>query len=100
MTTKANGHDACEAVIASVEKNGIPVKPVDAYTSGCKECIATGSTWVHLRECLTCGITHCCDSSPNRHATAHYHKTAHPVVQSVEPGESWRYCYPTDSMVG
>jgi len=43
--------------------------------------------------CLTCGHVGCCDSSPYRHATAHFHACAHPVMRSVEPGESWRWCY-------
>ena len=60
---------------------------------GCEECLASGSWWVHLRLCLTCGHVGCCDSSPNRHATRHYHATSHPIVQSVEPGEDWRWCY-------
>ena len=34
---------------------------------GCKECLETGSEWVHLRLCMTCGHVGCCDSSPNRH---------------------------------
>jgi CPA1 family monovalent cation:H+ antiporter len=60
---------------------------------GCEECLASGSTWVHLRRCLACGHVGCCDSSPNRHATVHHLGTRHPVVQSFQPGESWRYCY-------
>lgn len=60
---------------------------------GCEECLASGSGWVHLRRCLACGHVGCCDSSANRHATAHHRVTSHPVVQSFEPGESWRYCY-------
>ncbi|HEX6997482.1 MAG TPA: UBP-type zinc finger domain-containing protein [Gammaproteobacteria bacterium] len=60
----------------------------------CDECVKTGSTWVHLRTCQTCGATHCCDSSPNRHATRHAQVTGHPVVASAEPGERWLYCYP------
>lgn len=59
----------------------------------CEECVKTGSRWVHLRTCQTCGLTHCCDSSPNRHATAHHHATGHPVVASAEPGERWLWCY-------
>jgi uncharacterized UBP type Zn finger protein len=59
----------------------------------CEECIKTGSRWVHLRTCQTCGKTHCCDSSPNHHATKHFHATQHPVVASAEPGESWLWCY-------
>ena len=60
----------------------------------CDECVKTGSRWVHLRTCQTCGGTHCCDNSPNRHATAHAAATGHPVIASAEPGERWLYCYP------
>ena len=59
----------------------------------CEACIATGSPWVHLRTCQTCGVTLCCDASPNRHATRHAHSTGHPVIASAEPGERWLYCY-------
>ena len=59
----------------------------------CVDCVAIGSRWVALRMCLTCGQIRCCDSSPNRHSTAHFHATAHPVMRSVEPGEDWRWCY-------
>jgi len=64
--------------------------------AGCEECLATGGRWVHLRMCHACGHIGCCDSSPNRHATAHVHATGHPVVRSAEPGEDWSYCYPDD----
>lgn len=60
---------------------------------GCEDCLAVGSSWVHLRLCHTCGHVGCCDSSPNRHATAHFHATDHPVIQSFEPGERWAWCY-------
>lgn len=60
---------------------------------GCEECLKSGDSWVHLRLCLICGHVGCCDSSPNRHATKHFHATEHPVVQSFEPGEDWRWCY-------
>ena len=60
---------------------------------GCEECLASGDRWVHLRLCLTCGHVGCCDSSPNRHATEHARTTGHPIVESFEPGESWRWCY-------
>ncbi len=59
----------------------------------CEECLKTGSTWVHLRTCQSCGITLCCDASPNRHATAHFHQVGHPVVASAEPNERWLWCY-------
>ncbi|MGV1008734.1 MAG: Na+/H+ antiporter [Dermatophilaceae bacterium] len=61
---------------------------------GCGQCLVEGSTWVHLRLCLTCGEVGCCDSSPQRHATAHNAVTGHPVIRSFEPGEAWRWCYP------
>lgn len=59
----------------------------------CEECIKSGDDWVHLRKCQTCGVTLCCDSSPNRHATNHYQQTGHPVIISAEPGEKWAWCY-------
>lgn len=63
----------------------------------CDECVKTGGRWVHLRTCQTCGTTLCCDSSPNKHATAHYQTTGHPVVISAEPGEKWAWCYEDES---
>jgi hypothetical protein len=66
----------------------------------CDECVKAGDSWVHLRTCQTCGHTHCCDSSPNRHATRHAQITGHPVVASAEPGERWLYCYPDRMTVG
>jgi len=65
----------------------------------CDECVKAGGRWVHLRTCQTCGGTHCCDSSPNRHATKHSRATGHAVVASAEPGERWLYCYPDDAFV-
>lgn len=62
-------------------------------TNGCEECLKSGDSWVHLRMCLTCGHVGCCDSSKNKHATKHFHATHHPVMQSIEPGETWRWCY-------
>ena len=60
---------------------------------GCEECLKLGDTWVHLRVCLTCGHVGCCDSSPNKHATKHFHATRHPIIKSFEPGEDWGWCY-------
>jgi len=62
-------------------------------TDGCEECLRTGDNWVHLRLCLTCGKVGCCDDSKNKHATAHFHSTRHPIIESLEPGENWRWCY-------
>ena len=69
------------------------VKNVKPHTKGCEECLKTGDTWVHLRMCLECGHVGCCDSSKNRHARAHFHETQHPLIQSAERGEDWRWCY-------
>ena len=69
------------------------VVPTPARTEGCEECLRRGMPWVHLRLCLTCGHVGCCDSSPGRHATKHFHQEGHPVVASFEPGERWAWCY-------
>jgi hypothetical protein len=74
-------------------------KVLGARRRVCDECVKTGATWVHLRTCQMCGGTHCCDSSPNRHATKHAKATGHPVVASAEPGERWLYCYPDEAFV-
>jgi hypothetical protein len=63
---------------------------------GCEECLKIGGTWVHLRRCAQCGKVGCCDSSPNKHATAHHRESGHPIVRSLEPGEEWFYCYEDD----
>jgi len=63
------------------------IRDVTPSADGCEECLKTGSDWVNLRLCLTCGHVGCCDSSPNRHATKHFRKSNHPIIQSFEPGE-------------
>jgi len=63
----------------------------------CAECVKIHSRWMHLRTCQTCGVTLCCDSSPNRHASAHARAVSHPVVASAERGERWLYCFPDDA---
>ncbi|MFI9722466.1 UBP-type zinc finger domain-containing protein [Streptomyces sp. NPDC052396] len=76
------------------------VRPVTPSTrEGCEDCLRIGSTWVHLRLCLTCGHVGCCDSSPNRHARGHAQEEEHPIVQSFEPGEDWRWCFVHEAMV-
>ncbi|MDP4509295.1 UBP-type zinc finger domain-containing protein [Nonomuraea turcica] len=68
--------------------------PVPAgHADGCEECLQTGGQWVELRECLTCGHVGCCDTSPGRHAAAHWATTAHPATASLEPGDLWGWCY-------
>jgi Zn-finger in ubiquitin-hydrolases and other protein len=63
-------------------------QPID----GCAECLATGSSWVHLRMCQRCGQIGCCDSSPNRHASRHARTSGHAFARSAEPGEDWSWC--------
>jgi hypothetical protein len=72
-------------------------KPIHGKKHECEECVKTGSSWVHLRTCQTCGVTLCCDSSPNRHASKHARAASHPVIASAEPGERWLYCFPDDA---
>lgn len=72
------------------------LKQPEAYV--CEECVNAGGTWVHLRTCQTCGVTLCCDSSPHKHMTKHFHHTQHPVVISAEPGERWLWCYADEMM--
>jgi uncharacterized UBP type Zn finger protein len=75
------------------------IREVHRPTNGCEDCLRIGGRWVHLRVCLTCGHVGCCDSSPNRHATAHFHASQHPIITSGEVGEDWAYCYPEDRVL-
>ncbi|MFD5065548.1 UBP-type zinc finger domain-containing protein [Streptomyces sp. NPDC058394] len=72
--------------------------PVLPSGTGCVECEATNAWWFHLRRCALCGHVGCCDSSVGQHATAHYKRTGHPVVQSFEPGEEWFWDYAADDV--
>ena len=72
------------------------IRPVTPGTPGCEECLQIGQGWVHLRLCLACGHVGCCDNSPGRHATKHFHATTHPLIRSLEPGEDWIWCYVDD----
>ncbi len=69
------------------------IRDVVPSAKGCEDCLKLGDTWVHLRLCLTCGHVGCCDNSKNRHATRHYRDTGHPIMRSIEPGETWAWCY-------
>ena len=84
---------ACEHLAAAE----VPKAPTVA--EGCPRCLADGVRWVQLRACATCGEAGCCDSTPRRHADAHFRETGHPVMRSIEPGEAWRWCY-VDEIVG
>ena len=72
------------------------IRDVTPSANGCEDCLKIGASWVHLRLCEICGHVGCCDNSPNRHATKHYHATSHPIIKSFEPDEEWGYCYPDD----
>jgi uncharacterized UBP type Zn finger protein len=71
----------------------IQVTSLPQNVAVCEECLRIGGQWAHLRLCLTCGHVGCCDSSPNRHATAHARSSQHPVIRSLEAGEEWCWCY-------
>ncbi|WP_369194167.1 UBP-type zinc finger domain-containing protein [Streptomyces djakartensis] len=79
------------------EANGIDLG-VPPSGSGCAECDTAGGWWFHLRRCAQCGHVGCCDSSPARHATAHFRETGHPFVQSYEPGETWYWNFETNEL--
>ena len=69
------------------------LKTSQPRTRGCEECLTLGDRWVQLRLCRTCGHVGCCDSSKNRHATRHFQHTGHPIMTSLEPGQTWGWCY-------
>lgn len=74
-------------------------REVTPSANGCEDCLRIGDRWVHLRMCMSCGHVGCCDSSPHRHATAHWRShPEHPLVRSFEPGEDWWWCY-SDKLV-
>jgi uncharacterized UBP type Zn finger protein len=72
---------------------GADPAPTPATPTGCAECLASNGTWMHLRLCLACGHVGCCDQSPSKHATAHFHDVGHPLIRSYEPDEDWWWCY-------
>jgi hypothetical protein len=92
--SNVNLSDPCDHVAQT------SIRTVKRPAPGCVDCLKIGRSWVHLRECLTCGHVGCCDSSPNKHATGHFRGTHHPIVSSVEPGEDWCWCYVDDRMLG
>lgn len=77
-------------------KHTAQAKAVAYAKRECPECVAKGDRWVHLRICMICGHVGCCDSSKNRHARAHFEKTRHPIIKSIEPNEDWAWCYLDD----
>ncbi len=79
---------------AGCEHAGSVRTEITTTAAGCEDCLKLGERdWVHLRLCMTCGGVRCCDSSKNKHATAHHHATTHPIIRSYQPGEVWAWCY-------
>lgn len=74
----------------------IEVTQLPDSVEGCQACLAEGGVWLHLRICLECGKVGCCDSSPNRHASAHAKSSGHPLIRSLQPGEEWSWCFVDD----
>jgi hypothetical protein len=76
-----------------------PISEVTPSARGCEECLKTGERWVHLRICRQCGHVGCCDQSPERHATAHFQATGHPIIEDYDPPEGWGWCYADEEFV-
>jgi hypothetical protein len=74
------------------------IRDVVPSAPGCEECLKSGDPWLHLRICRTCGHVGCCDQSPNRHATKHFHATRHPIIEAYDPPEGWGWCYVDEVM--
>jgi uncharacterized UBP type Zn finger protein len=91
--------DRIDLSVPCAHTKSLAIHTVHRPPRGCEDCLKMGGEWVHLRICLTCGHVGCCDSSPNRHATAHFHATKHPIVTSGEVGETWAYCYIDDQFL-
>jgi len=69
------------------------INEVAPNTDGCEECLKSGDEWVNLRLCLVCGHVGCCDDSKNKHATKHFHESGHPIIQTLEEGQNWKWCF-------
>ncbi|MCK8455327.1 UBP-type zinc finger domain-containing protein [Sphingomonas faeni] len=75
------------------------IRSVTPSAKGCEECLRIGTEWVHLRLCRECGHVGCCDDSPHRHATAHFHATRHSIIEGYDPPEGWGWCFIYETMV-
>jgi uncharacterized UBP type Zn finger protein len=82
--------------MACTHLDTVKVTELPPAVDGCEECLRIGSSWCHLRICLECGHVGCCDSSPNKHASAHAQEQRHPIIRSIQPGEDWSWCYVDD----
>lgn len=83
----------CQTGVVDGCQHFAEIQDVTPSADGCEDCLRVGAWWVHLRLCQTCGHVGCCDESPNRHATAHFGATGHPVIRSFEPDENWLWCF-------
>lgn len=75
------------------------VRTVEPKTPGCEECLRIGQPWVHLRLCRECGHVGCCDESIGKHATAHFQRSGHPIMEGYDPPEGWGWCYIDEEVV-
>lgn len=112
VTETIRGHDYAD-ILEGTPENAVVLEPESSacdHASSrlvvipeaervCPQCVASGDRWVHLRVCMTCGHVGCCDSSPNQHASAHFRNSGHPVIRSLEPGETWGWCYVDDKTI-
>lgn len=85
--------------MAKVCRHVKDIRDVSPSALGCEECLKIGSQWVHLRLCRTCGHVGCCDDSPHRHATQHFHTSRHPIIEAYDPPEGWGWCYVDEVML-
>ena len=80
-------------MVACTHLDQVLITTLPDAVDGCEDCLLANEPWLHLRICRACGHVGCCDDSPNRHATAHAHSSAHPIIRSLEPGEVWSWCF-------
>jgi hypothetical protein len=73
--------------------DSIHITELPESVDGCEDCLRDGGVWLHLRICLQCGHVGCCDDSPGRHASRHAGTSSHPIIRSLEPGETWCWCF-------
>jgi uncharacterized UBP type Zn finger protein len=85
--------------MACTHLDQIKITQLPEASPGCEECLEVGDAWCHLRICLECGHVGCCDSSPNRHASAHATGSGHPLIRSLQPGENWSWCFVDEEMM-
>jgi Zn-finger in ubiquitin-hydrolases and other protein len=101
INTETNGERraiARQLNMATFCKHLSAIRDVIPSAFGCEECLKLGDPWLHLRICRSCGHVGCCDQSPNRHATKHFHATKHPIIEAYDPPEGWGWCYVDEVM--